>query len=110
MATPMSDSAFRDRCNAIYRAVLARLDQEDPDEVEAELSAGVVKIRVQTGKVFVLNHQAPIFEVWYAAGDRAWHFGWTGTQWVDPRNGDELAAMLGQTIGRELGRPIAFSL
>lgn len=110
MTAPMSDSVFRDRCNAIYRAVLARLDQEDPDEVEAELSAGVVKIRVRSGKVFVLNHQAPIFEVWYAAGDRAWHFAWDDAQWVDPRNGDELAATLGLTIGRELGRTIAFRL
>jgi len=42
----MDELQFRQRAEAIYRAVLARLDAEDPDEVEAELSSGVVRIRL----------------------------------------------------------------
>jgi CyaY protein len=110
MATTLTDRAFRDKCDAIYKVVLARLDQEDPDDVEAELSAGVVKIKTRSGKTYVLNHQAPIFEVWYAAGDRAWHFQYQDSQWIDPRNGDELAQVLGATISREVGRSIVFAL
>lgn len=108
----MDEREFRKRADAIYKAVIERLDTEDPDEIEGELSSGVVKIKVKGGKVFVLNHQAPLQEIWYAAGDRAWHFRFdtTTAKWVDPRNFDELGATLGGTITRAAGRPVAFAL
>lgn len=106
----MDELQFRQRADALYRAVLARLDAEDPDEIEAELSAGVVRIRSRGGKVYILNHQAPLREIWYAAGDRAWHFGWDGARWVDGRNGDELAGVLGATVSAAAGKSISFNL
>lgn len=108
----MDDKEFRDRAHAVYQAVLARLDQEDPDDVEGEMSAGVVRIKSRGGATYVLNHQTPLAEIWYAAGDRAWHFRFdpaTDT-WVDPRNGDELAQILGRTVTAASGRPITFHL
>jgi len=107
----MEEREFRDRASAIYTAVLARLDLEDPDEVEGEMNAGVVRIRSRGGVVYVLNVQPPLREVWYAAGDRAWHFQLDGASghWVDPRNGDDLETTLGHTISAAVGRPIAFS-
>ena len=108
----MDEREFRKRTDAIYKAVIERLDTEDPDDIEAEMSAGVVKIRLKSGKIFVLNHQAPLREVWYAAGDRAWHFQYEAStaKWVDPRNFDELAATLSATITRAAGRAVAFAL
>jgi CyaY protein len=107
----MDERTFRDRADAIYSAVLRRLDQEDPDVVEAEMSAGVVKIRVAArNQTFVLNIQPPLREVWFAAGDRAWHFQWTGRAWADPRNGDELAQVLGSTISAATGQGVSFEL
>lgn len=107
----MEEREFRDRTSAIYSAVLARLDQEDPDEVEGEMSAGVVRIRSRGGQVFVLNVQPPLREVWYAAGDRAWHFGLDAAtgRWVDPRNGDDLEVTLGRTVSAAVARPISFA-
>lgn len=108
----MEDREFRDRTRAIYLAVVARLDLEDPDVIEAEMSAGVVKIKGHLGSTFVLNVQPPLTEVWYAAGDRAWHYKYeTATgRWVDPRNGDELGATLSRTVSAEAGKPIDFIL
>lgn len=107
----MQESEFRTRADAIYKAVLARLDAEDPDEVEGEMSAGVVKIRCKNGQVYVLNIQPPLREVWYAAGDRAWHFQRQDDgRWVDPRNGDDLEGTLGRTISAAIGREVAFRM
>ncbi|MSP90540.1 MAG: iron donor protein CyaY [Myxococcales bacterium] len=116
MAAPalLDERAFRDRAAAIYSAVVKRLDAEDPDVVEADMSAGVVKVRVgapgERSQMFVLNIQPPLREVWYAAGDRAWHFRWDGARWIDPRNGDELAAVLGQTVSAAVGLVVEFAL
>jgi CyaY protein len=108
----MNEREFRDKSRAIFQAVLARLDQEDPDVIEGEVSAGVVKIRSAQGATFVLNVQPPLTEVWYAAGDRAWHYRFDpdGGRWVDPRNGDELADTLSRTVSAEVGRAIRFDL
>ncbi len=108
----MDELQFRKRTAAIYKAVTDRLDLEDPDEVEADHAADAVRIRCKGGKVFILNHQTPLREVWYAAGDRAWHFQFdpSAGKWIDPRNFDELGATLGGTITRAVGKPIAFAL
>lgn len=107
----MNELEFRQFTDRLYRAVLDRLDREDPDVVEGELSAGVVKIRNARGQTYVLNHQVPVSQVWYAAGDRAWHFEHQADgRWVDPRHGDELAATLSTTLSQLAGKPIAFDL
>lgn len=107
----MEEQDFRHYTDRLYRAVLQRLDLEDPDVIEGELSAGVVKIRNAAGQIYVLNHQVPLSEIWYAAGDRAWHFQQQGNgRWVDPRNGDELAAVLGQTLSHFAGIPLEFEV
>lgn len=110
MGAPMDEQTFRADVEAIYRAVLGRLDREDPDVIEAEMNAGVVRIRNARGQVYVLNVQPPLREVWYAAGDRAWHFKQVAARWIDPRNGDELAAVLGATVSKAAGMAIEFTL
>ena len=111
----IDEATFRKLADAVYRNVLARLDLEDPDEVEAELQAGVVRIRLgrgkaEGGKVFILNHQAPLRELWYAAGDRAWHFALLDGRWRDAHHGGDLQDLLGETISAELGRTVVFEL
>ena len=106
----MDERTFRQVVDGIYTKVLKRLDAEDPDVVEGEMNAGVVRIRGGGGQVYVLNVQPPLQEVWYAAGDRARHFQFAGDRWVDPRNGDELGAVLAATVSRIAGRPVHFAL
>ncbi len=108
----MDEREFRDRTAAIYKAVVARLDREDPDDIEAEYSSGVVRIKARDGSNYVLNHQVPLSEIWYAAGDRAWHYRYLPDVglWVDPRNDDELSATLARTLSAISGRALTFDL
>jgi len=106
----MDERTFRQTVDAIYAQVLKRLDLEDPDVIEGEMSAGVVRIRASRGQVYVLNVQPPLQEVWYAAGDRAWHFKLADARWVDPRNGEELGAILDETVSKAAGKAIHFAL
>jgi iron donor protein CyaY len=107
----MNELEFRQYTDRLYRSVLNRLDREDPDVIEGELSAGVVKIRNAKGQIYVLNHQVPVSQIWYAAGDRAWHFERQADgRWVDPRHGDELAQILASTLSQLAGVTIAIDL
>ncbi len=106
----MDERTFRTVVEAIYAKVLKRLDLEDPDVIEGETNAGVVRIRSGRGQVYVLNVQPPLQEVWYAAGDRAWHFKHADDRWIDPRNGDDLGAVLDWTVSEAAGKPIQFAL
>lgn len=106
----MDERTFRTVVDAIYAKVLKRLDMEDPDLIEGEMNAGVVRIRNSRGHVYVLNVQPPMQEIWYAAGDRAWHFRQTQALWIDPRNGDELGAVLDATVSQAAGIAIHFVL
>lgn len=108
--TPLDELAFRTTVDAIYTRVLARLDQEDPDVIEGEMNAGVVRIRNARGQVYVLNVQPPLREIWYAAGDRAWHFQLHDGVWLDPRNQDALGQVLDTTVSAASGLTIAFGL
>ena len=108
--TPLEESAFRALVDGLYKRVLARLDQEDPDVIEGEMNAGVVRIRNARGQVYVLNVQPPLREIWYAAGDRAWHFQLHDGIWLDPRNQDVLGPTLDATVSAASGKAIAFGL
>lgn len=90
----MDEKTFADLTDQVMRRVLAALDAQDPDVVEAANEAGVVKISFPSGPPYVLNVQRPVREVWLAADRRAWHFRYDGTRWVDPKSGDELYARL----------------
>jgi hypothetical protein len=47
--------------------------------------------------------------MWFAAGARAWHYGWDAGRcsWCDDRDGHELFARLGDVVGQKLGVRLA---
>lgn len=83
------------------------LQDFDPDELDYTTADGVVKLEFSDGVTFVLNRQAGSHQMWYAAGVRAYHYDWNGTQWVDDRDGHELYANVARTVGAKLGRDVA---
>ena len=109
MASALDDAAFRrlsDECLAAHARWLAEFD---PDEVDYHEADGVLTLEFGDGTRFVLNRQAATRQMWYAAGARAWHYDWNAStrQWVDDRDGHELAANLRWTISEMLGRTAA---
>ncbi|MEO6593363.1 MAG: frataxin domain-containing protein, partial [Planctomycetota bacterium] len=68
------DQDFLQQAEACMRDLLTRLDTFDPDELEADLSAGVLKIAFAEGGNCVLNRQSAANQIWLAEGASAWHF------------------------------------
>lgn len=46
--------------------------------------------------------------MWFAAGARAWHYGWDEARktWVDDRDGHELYANIARLLEAKLGHPV----
>ncbi len=84
------------------------LEDFDADELDFTESDGVIALEFPDGTRYVLNRQAGSHQMWYAAGDRAWHYDWDESRraWLDDRDGHELFANLARTVSAKLGRTV----
>ena len=57
---------------------------------------------------YVLNRQSAASQMWFAAGARAWHYGWdeAAGAWRDDRDGHALLDRVAQAVSEKLGRPV----
>ena len=81
----------------------------DPDELDFATTDGVVTIEFADKARYVLNRQAATNQMWFAAGARAWHYGWDEARktWVDDRDGHELFARIAEVVSAKLGRRVS---
>lgn len=84
------------------------LETFDPEELDYEMSDGVVTLEFADGSKFVLNRQAGNHQMWLAAGVSAWHYDWDAESqtWLNDRDGHELCACLSRVVGEKLGRDV----
>lgn len=88
--------------------VQQQLDAFDPDELEADLSQGVLKIGFADGRKCVMNRQTAAHQIWLAEGAEAWHFAWDEAKgsWQDTKARGDLHAVLAAVVSRRLGRTV----
>ena len=106
-SSPESDYLqHADRC---LHDLLARLDTFDPDELEADLAGGVLKLSFPDGRNCIVNRQAAAEQIWMAEGATAWHFAFDPAQqaWQDTKGRGELRHVLGEVVRRRLQRDVA---
>src|SRR5579884_1744169 len=86
-----------------------RLDECDPDELEVELSMGVLTITLGDGSKVVVNSHRAAGQIWMAAFKTAWHFNpkQEGGDWVWRTEKDELRSTLARVLSERVGHPIA---
>jgi CyaY protein len=99
---------FLQQADAFMAEVLQRLDEFDPDELEAELGMGVLKIEFADGRKCVMNRQTAAHQIWLAEGATAWHFAWddAARDWLDTKGRGSLRAVLGEVLSHKLRRPV----
>jgi CyaY protein len=84
------------------------LEDFDPDEVDYATGDGKLTLEFPDGMKFVLNRQGAASQMWFAAVDRAWHYGWDAARrtWIDDRDGHDLYARLGEVVSTKIGRRV----
>jgi CyaY protein len=110
MPLPESDQAFLHRAERLVNGIVSVLDRCDPDELEAEVAQGVVKIAFADGSRCILNRQSAARQIWLAEGATAWHFAFdeADQRWIDTKGRGELLSILAGIVCRKLGRPFRF--
>ena len=106
--TAPHDPDFDARSEECLSSILEALDAIDPDELEADLAGGVLKITFADGKACILNRQSAASQIWLAEGAQAWHFAFDReqAQWLDTKGRGDLQAILAEILGRRLGHPV----
>ena len=104
----MDETTFYKVAQEAFSRILNTLDEEDPDVVEADMTAGVLKIHFPNGNPYILNTQRPVREIWLAAGKQAWHFRCEKSRWLCPKTGDELFSRLAQLLQERASVNVAF--
>ena len=88
--------------------IQAALDGLDPDELEADLAGGVLRIAFADGRNCILNRQTAAHQIWLAEGASACHFTFdpANEQWIDTKGRGELRVILSQILLRRLGHSV----
>lgn len=76
------------------------------DDVEADLSQGVLTVKFEDGKRYVINSHRAARQIWMAAESSAWHFDPVDSRWVSTRTHEDLVPLVERTLGKKLGRDI----
>lgn len=107
MSTGRSDQQFLQQADELMQRLQAQLDEFDPDELEADSAAGVIKMVFADRSVCVLNRQTAAHQIWLAEGATAWHFERTDDgDWTDTKGRGPLRQVLTEILARRLGRPV----
>ena len=107
-ASNPDDHDFARRSDECLRAIQAALDGFDPDELDADLASGVLRIGFASGRNCILNRQSAAHQIWLAEGASAWHFTYdqSAAAWLDTKGRGELRSILAELLSRRLGRPV----
>lgn len=102
----ISESAFEHLADETLRAMVEALSDAEED-FEADLSSGVLTIKFEDGKRYVVNSHRAARQIWMAAESTAWHFDWDGTHWVSTKSREELWSVLEGAVSRKVGHPLS---
>jgi CyaY protein len=90
------------------RYLEGKLGDFDPDELEVELSQGVLTLTLADDAEIVVNSHHAAGEIWMAAFRQAWHFApkeeGDRVEWRTAK--DELHTTLSRILSEKLGREV----
>ncbi len=104
-----TDLEFTGEANRFMDTLLDALDAIDPDDLDSQLSMGVLSMEFADGSKAILNRQTAAHQIWLAMSATAWHFEKNpdnGT-WVDTKGRGELREILASELSKKLGQPVS---
>jgi CyaY protein len=105
-ASPMAESEFHQRADAILAAIEAAMDDavdKAGADIDAELNAGVLTLTFENGSKVIVNRQTPNREIWVAAKSGGFHFRFDCdvSEWINTRTGEALGALLTRVVSEQ---------
>ena len=99
----MDESTFDHEAHEEMIALEDAFAEVDPDQIEVEVSDGVLRLDLRGGTKIVINSHRAARQIWMAAVSTAWHFDLTGGKWVASKTGEELRLTLTRIVRERIG-------
>ena len=109
--SPMTDSEYLARTNAVLASVEAAIDawlQDDVVDIDAHRTGGLLEMSFPNRSVIVLNTQPPLHEIWLAARSGGFHYKFVDGAWRDTRDGREFFDSLSACASEQAGQTLRF--
>ena len=91
--------------------LLDRIDDVLGDAFDVDLNGGILNIELQNGTQYVINKNAPNYEIWMSSpisGASHYYLDEDLKTRVDTRNGDKFFNKLAQELSQCSGKPFTF--
>lgn len=104
MPDAITESAFDRLADETLSKMVDALGQYE--DFEVDLSQGVLTIKFEDAKRYVVNSHRAARQIWMAADSSAWHFDWNGSSWISAKTKDELWSLVARLVSKKTGRTI----
>jgi len=102
----MTPSEFDGLADRVLTRIALALDESGADCDCETKGEGVLELEFSDGSRIVVNRHSAAQEIWVAAKSGGYHFRWSGSDWVDTRDGGELFAALSKLVSQHSGSPV----
>lgn len=87
-----------------------RLNETTDVDIDNQRTGGLLTLTLGGGGgQIVVNLQKPLQEIWLAARHGGFHFKWSGSQWIDTKDGTEFFALLSDAASEQTRMSLTFS-
>ncbi len=102
----MTPSEFDGLADRVLTRIALALDESGADCDCETKGEGVLELEFSDGSRIVVNRHSAAQEIWVAAKSGGYHFRWSGSDWVDTRDGGELFAALSKLVSQHSSSPV----
>jgi CyaY protein len=102
----MTPSEFDRLADAMLERIARSVEESGADCDCEPKGSGVLELEFADGTRIVVNRHSAAHQIWVAARSGGYHFRWTGSDWVDTREGGELLAALSKLVSEQSGRAV----
>ena len=106
------DSGFETKVQGVLDRIAAALEDAGADDLDVDLTDGVLTIEDERRRVWVVNRHVPLKQIWLSSPvSGAGHYAWSpeAGHWAATRGGPPLEEVLSAELGALVGRPVAFA-
>ncbi len=111
-ATTLSDSDYQALTQALLAGIETCIDrwlQDDVIDIDSHRTGGLLELAFPDGSRIIVNTQPPLHEVWLAAKAGGFHYRWSGSGWVDTRDGSDFLTTLSAHASAQGGKRLDFA-
>ena len=105
------DEIFETVADKTLNILLDRIDEVLGDKFDVDLNGGILNIELENGAQYVINKNAPNYEIWMSSplsGASHYFLKDDLVTWVDTRNGLKLFDKLAKELSLSAGKSFSF--